>query len=75
MISKTFSVWQFRCWADSMATRQNTREVAKKLCEHQIDPDSTVAGEMLQEIAERVLKDTVQEDKTDPFIHRRSTAA
>jgi hypothetical protein len=39
-----------------MAIKQNIGEAAKRLAEGQLDPHSTVAREILQEIAERVLR-------------------
>ena len=41
-----------------MTTKQDVRETAEQLSEGQIDPNSTVALDLLQEIAERVLKGT-----------------
>lgn len=39
-----------------MATKQSTREIAIRLFEGQIDVNSTAAHEMVEEIAERVLR-------------------
>jgi hypothetical protein len=42
-----------------MTIKQNMREAAEKLAEGQIDPNSTVASDLFQEIVERVLRRTV----------------
>lgn len=39
-----------------MATKYNMREVAQKLSEGQIDPNSTLGREIFAEIADRILR-------------------
>jgi hypothetical protein len=46
-----------------MATKQNVSEVASKLAEGRIDPDSVAGREMFQEIADRIFKSTANEDE------------
>lgn len=41
-----------------MAKKRNMREAAQRLSEGKIDPNSTIGREIVQEIAERVLKKT-----------------
>lgn len=65
-VPQGFIVWHMACSNFGMATKYNVREVARRLSEGQIDPNSVMGLEILQEIAERVLRVSSSELESVP---------